>query len=566
MPEITVNKAIVDLLVEAGIDHAFGMPGGTTDFLWEEIYLRRQEIKCIITRHEAAAACMADMYGRLARKPGVLVGQGPFIGTNGSFGIAEAMYAGSPMLVLAELSDWYGVNHQAPYQVATGAYGSINLPDIMRSMTKYTAVADTPGEVPYCIELAIKHAISGRPGPAAVLMRWNTLGGRVDLAKVTPKLYPLEGFLRVSPPSISQPDAVKIAEMLLAAEKPVMITGRGIHAANAYDELRRLAELVGMPVATTYMGKGDIPETHDLALGSLGTLGQKLANQHVGAADVILAIGTCLAPENTDNLNPKLIDPDRQKLIHVDIDPRNAGWTLPVTIGVTSDARLALQEITKAIQRMKLPFDARERVAALVKQKKDPASDFFQSPYFAKDSTPINPERVVKVVNETIGDNLLVLESGNARAWFTKLFQTRRPGQIVAGGGMGGMGWGVQGALAAQMLLPDQRVFALMGDGAMMMALHALNMAKQFSLPIIYLVMNNECMGNIRDYLRPKCRPYAETPRVDFAATARALGIEGLRADTAGELRNAIESALASQHACLVDINTSQATHMRIRS
>ncbi len=566
MPDTTVNKAIVDLLVEAGIDYAFGMPGGTTDFLWEEIYLRSSEIKCIITRHEATAACMADMYGRLTRKPGLLIGQGPFIGTNGSFGIAEAMYAGSPMLVLAELSDWYGVSHQAPYQVATGAYGSINLPEIMRSMTKYTAVADNPGEVPYCIELAIKHATSGRPGPAAVLMRWNTLGGRVDLAAVTPKLYPLDGFLRVSPPSISQRDALKMAEMLLAAERPVMITGRGVHAANAYVEVRQLAELVGMPVATTYMGKGGIPENHDLALGSIGTLGQKLANQHVGAADLVLAVGTCLAPENTDNLNPKLLDPDRQKLLHIDIDPRNAGWTLPVTLGATSDARLALQEITKAIQRMKVPFDARERVAALAKLKEDPASEFFQSPYFAKDSTPIDPERVVKVVNEAIGENLIVLESGNARAWFTKLFQTLRPGQIVAGGGMGGMGWGVQGALAAQMLLPDQRVFALMGDGAMMMALHALNMAKQFSLPIIYLVMNNECMGNIRDYLRIKCRPYAETPRVDFAATARALGIEGIRVDTADELREVIGAALANPVPCLIDINTSRATHMRIRS
>ncbi len=127
------------------------------------------------------------------------------------------------------------------------------------------------------------------------------------------------------------------------------------------------------------------------------------------------------------------------------------------------------------------------------------------------------------------------------------------------------MGWGVQGALAAQLLLPDQRVFALMGDGAMMMALHALNMAKQFCLPFIYLVMNNECMGNIRDYLRVKCRPYAETPRVDFAATARALSIEGIRVDSADELRKALGAALAGSRACLID-NTSRATHMRIRS
>ncbi len=566
MPETTVNKIIVDLLVEAGIDHAFGMPGGMTDFLWEEIYLRSKEIKCVITRHEATAACMADMYGRLTHKPGALIGQGAFIGTNGSFGIAEAVFAGSPMLVIAELTDWYGVNHQGPYQVCTGAYGSISLPDILKTMTKYATIADTPAEVPYCIELAIKHATSGRPGPAAVMMRWNTMGGKVDLAQVTPKLYPLNGFLRVSPPSISPTDAIKMAEILVTAENPVMIVGHGIQAANAYTEVQQLAEILGMPVASSYMGKGSLPETHDLALGVIGTLGQKLANQLVNTADVVLAVGTCLAPENTDNLNPKLLDLDRQKLLHIDIDPRNAGWTLPVTLGVTSDAKLALQEILKALTAMKKPFDARRRVETLQQLKKDPANEFFQSKFFTMDRTPMDPERVVKIVNEMIGNNLLVLESGNARAWFTKLFQTRRPGQIIAGGGMGGMGWGCQGALAAQMLLPDQRVFALQGDGAMMMALHALNMAKQFDLPIIYLVMNNECLGNIRDYLRVKCRAYAETPRVDFAATAKALGIEGIHANTTEELRNALQTALADRRPYLIDINISQATHMRIRS
>ncbi len=566
MTDITVNKLIIDLLVEAGIDHAFGMPGGVTDFLWEDIYLRDHEIKCIITRHEATAACMADMYGRLTRKPGVLIGQGAFIGTNGSFGIAEAMYAGSPMLVLAELSDWYGVSHQAPYQVSTGVYGSVSLLGIMQAMTKYVAVADTPGEVTYCIELAIKHATSGRPGPAAVLMRWNTMAGKVNLAEVKPKLYPLRGFLQVSPPSISQHDARKMANTLLSAENPVMIVGRGIHAANAYAGVQELAGLIGMPVASTYMGKSAIPETHDLALGVLGTLGQKLANQRVAEADVILAVGTCLAPENTDNLNPKLIDPERQKILHVDIDPRNAAWTLPVTMGVTSDARLALQEISKVIHELAPSFDPGPRVAALRRLKKDPANEFFQSAFFTRDRTPIDPERVVKVVNELIGDNLLVLDSGNARAWFTKLFQTRRPGQVVAPGGMGGMAWGCQGALAAQMLLPDQKVIALQGDGAMMMALHALNMAKQFNLPVIYLVMNNECLGNIRDYLRVKCRPLTETPRVDFAATARALGIEGFTASTPTELQAALEAALSSPGPCLVDIAVSQVNHMRIRS
>jgi acetolactate synthase-1/2/3 large subunit len=172
-----VIDMVVDMVAEAGIDHVFGLPGGVTPFLLEEFYKRKDKFTTIIARQEGAAAIMADVYGRITRKPGILIGQGPFIATNGGVGIIEAYMAGSPMVIITDASDWNGINQHAPYQCGTGEYGTIDVPNILRSMTKYTTVATNPQEVIYGVELAIKHAISGRPGPTCVVARWQSMIG-----------------------------------------------------------------------------------------------------------------------------------------------------------------------------------------------------------------------------------------------------------------------------------------------------------------------------------------------------------------------------------------------------
>ncbi len=273
------NEVVADILVEAGIDHVFGMPGGATLFLYDALLDKQDQIRTVLARHEAGAACMADMYGRLTGRPGVVLGQGAWIGTNGAFGILEAFLAGSPMLVLADVSDYSSLLQFGPYQNVGGEYGAADLPSIMRAMTKYTTVANTPDEFVHGTQLAIKHATTGRPGPTCVLTRWNAGISEIDPEQATPMVRPLEGHLRVSPPSISTVDAERVADLLLAAEDPVMVIGRGVHTSRAYDEVRELAERIGMPVATTYMGKSSIAETHELALGTFGLIGQQAANE-----------------------------------------------------------------------------------------------------------------------------------------------------------------------------------------------------------------------------------------------------------------------------------------------
>jgi acetolactate synthase-1/2/3 large subunit len=180
------SEVVCDILVEAGIDHAFGMPGGSTLSVFNALYHYQDKIKTVLVRHEGGASCMADMYGRLTGKPGLLLGQGPWLGSNGGFGIMEAYMAGSPMLVIGDFSDYSGLTQHAPYQCSSGEYGAIDLTGIMRSMTKYTTVANSPSEFAHGVQLAIKHATTGRPGPACVLTRFLVPGAEFDLENAKP--------------------------------------------------------------------------------------------------------------------------------------------------------------------------------------------------------------------------------------------------------------------------------------------------------------------------------------------------------------------------------------------
>jgi acetolactate synthase-1/2/3 large subunit len=505
------------------------------------------------------------MYGRLTGKPALLMGQGLWIGTSGGYGIVEAYLAGVPMLVVCDVSDYNSLPQFGPYQNATGDYGSVDLPNIMKGMTKFTTYATNPSEFIHGVQLAIKHAITGRPGPACVLINFAAAVSPMEAEEIKPRLHPISGYLKTSPPCISPQDADKIADVLLNANAPVMIAGTGVHRSRAYAEVEELAERLGMPVATTYMGKSSIAETHELSVGTMGLIGQKVANEVVSAADVILAVGTCLAPDNTKMLTSKFIDPRRQKIVQIDIEPLHTGWTYPIEMGVTSDAKLALAMIIEAIQARPSPSNLEGRREQL-RQKKVEAN-FFSDAGLSSDQVPIAPERVVGELNEVVGvDDIVVLDAGNNRMWMAHHFQTKKAGQIVAAGGAAGVGYGVPASLAAQMLNPEKRVVCVCGDGGMMMHLYVLEMAKEYDLPLSYVVLNNACLGNVMDFQQAERRIASTYARPDFAKIARGFDVEGVRVDKPEELSSTLQKALETRAPVVVDVTVDDYPHFRMRT
>jgi len=552
------SEKICDVLIAAGIDHVFGIPGGGTIPIWNALFDRQDKIKVVLTRHEQAAGCMADMYGRMTGKPGVLMGQGAFIASSGGFGILEGYLFGSPMLILADTSD-DGLSQHGNYQSGTGEHGSFDISGILRSMSKYTTYAVTPEEAVQGVQFAIKHALTGRPGPSCVVMRNRAITGEIDPEGI-PRIFPTSGYLKESLSIPTTEDIEKASRLLLEAQRPVVIAGSGVHSSRAYDELKGLAEFLGTPVATSYKGKSAFPEVHPLALGMMGTFGQKVANNVIADADLLLVAGCRLSPSDTKRENPNLIAPSQQRIIQIDIDPRNAGWNYPVEMALVGDLKTVLAQLLDSLKRLAggKMANAGERTEALEKRKND--EGFFEAEELYSDASPLLPQRIVREIEEAVdASTIITLDAGNNRLWMAHFFRSKEVRTVFCPGGIAGMGWSPPAALAAKLLNPERPVLSVSGDGGFTMMTHVLSTAIQYQLPVVFLVMNNSCLGMVRDGQSPRGTIIAsEFIETDFAQIARAFGCQGVKVSKPGELGPAIKKAFKAPVPTVIDVATSR--------
>jgi acetolactate synthase-1/2/3 large subunit len=551
MPQ--ANELIVQALEEAGIEYVFGMPGGGTGQIYGLLYGREDRIKTILCRHEQTAAIMADVYGRATGKPAVVMGQGLFIGSNASFGIMEAMLSSSPMVVLTDTSDGGSAQHPAN-QSGAGEYGSIDLQSIFKAMTKYTTLATSPKEAVIGTQLAIKHATSGRPGPACVVMRSASIGGEVDVES-PPFIHPTSGYLNTAKPQSAPQDIERAIEILSNAKRPVLVAGNGVHLSKSHPQLQQLAELWNMPVATSYKGKSAIAETHPLSVGMVGVYGQAAANSAVGDADTVVIVGAKLSPQDTVRERPSVFDPRRQRIIQIDIDDRNAGWTFPVELGLIGDAGSILNQLLEASQdaASSSAGNRQEWADGLPQRKTD--LQFYRDPAMDIDTSPVTPQRLVSILQETLPqDTIFSLDAGNNRTWMAHLYQARQANTFFCPGGTAGMGWGLPAAVALKIVYPDRPVVSVTGDGGFMMTVSALSTAVQYQLPMICVVFNDNALGMVRQHQPEDRRIASEFVETDNAAVARGMGAFGVQVRDSKELPEALRQAQNSGLPSVVDV------------
>jgi acetolactate synthase-1/2/3 large subunit len=547
------NELIVQALEEAGIEYVFGIPGGGTGQIFNLLYGKEDHIKTILVRHEQSAAIMADAYGRATGRPAVVMGQGLFIGSNASFGIMEAMLSSSPMLVLTDTSDGGSAQHPAN-QSGAGEYGSIDLPTIFKSMTKYTTLATSPKEAVLGTQLAIKHATSGRPGPACVVMRSASIGGEVDLES-PPFIHPTDGYLNTAKPQSSPQDIQRAINILSASHRPVMVAGNGVHLAQAHRQLQQLAELWNMPVATSYKGKSAIAEDHPLSLGMVGIYGQAAANRVVGEADTVVIVGAKLSPQDTVRERPNVFNPRQQHIIQIDIDDRNAGWTFPIELGLIGDAGSILSQLVEASQDQasSTASNRGEWANGLSRKKQD--LSYYEDPEMHEDSSPVTPQRLVSVLQETLApETIFALDAGNNRTWMAHLYQSRQANTFFCPGGTAGMGWGLPASVALKLAYPARPVVCVTGDGGYMMTVNALSTAMQYQLPILCVVFNDNALGMVLDHQTPGRYIASEFVETDNAAVARGFGAFGIQVRDSRDLPDAIRQAQASGLPSVVDV------------
>jgi len=542
---------IARVVAEAGIQHVFGLPGGGTLEIFDGLYDHRDSVTSLLVRHEHGASIMADAYARASGRPALIMGQGAFIGSNAAFGIMEAFVSSSPMVIVTDTSDGLMPQHPANQSV-TGDYGSPDILAMFRAMTKYTTLAATGKEAVIGTQLAIKHATSGRPGPAAVVFRSQAVLDDIDEDR-PPYIHPTQGYLSGSPAVAAQDDVAHAAELLINAENPVIVAGNGVHISDAHDDLRALAEILGAGIATTYKGKSAIAETHPLAVGMVGVFGQEAANAVVGDADVVLVVGAKLTPQDTVRERPSVFDPTRQKILQVDIDPLNAGWTFPVESALIGDARAVLAQIVTACRETlrEDPLDTQARAQRLAEIKLQ--RSYYEHEMLHVDATPPAPQRVVRLVQEAVDPSALIaLDAGNNRVWMCHFYQAQQAKTFFCPGGLAGMGWAVPAALGLKVAQPGRPVLGVSGDGGFMMSVHAIATAVQYGLPVVWLVMNDSSLGMVRQHQKDRLT-VSEFGAFDHARIAQGFGADGLRVEDARDLPDAIRAAFASGRPTVVD-------------
>jgi acetolactate synthase-1/2/3 large subunit len=544
------SDAVLRVLEDAGIDMVFGMAGGHTGRLFMALAGHQNSIRTLTVREESLAGVMAEVYGRLTRKPGVIIGQGPWVLGNGLIGTMEALLSSSPMLLLTDFSDSPGFDLHGPYQAGTGDYGVWNARQAFGGVTKQVFEANDPTTAVQATQLAIKHAISGQPGPVAVLYGMKGLAGRVE-PDSRPRLYATGPYLPPPPPPADPARVAAAARVIADAKSPVVIAGNGVRISNAYEALARFADGAGVPVVTTASGKGAFAETHPLALGVFGTFGIAAANAAVAQADVVIVVGSKLGASDTARENPALLDPTRQAFIQIDVEPRNASWTFPAEHVLIGDAGATLDQLRAAIG-ADAPHvgGAKDRVAAIRE-----ANGYFDTAAYAADQIPILPQRVIFELQRTLPDGAIVTcDAGENRILMTHFYQTRAAGGFLQAAGAGPMGFAIPAALAAKLVHPDRTVAAVCGDGGFAMTMNGLMSALEHKIAIIVVVFNNHALGWVYHGGGPFA---AEFNDFDHAAIARAMGCHGVRVTDPADLAGAIEAAAKADRPTVIDVITS---------
>jgi acetolactate synthase-1/2/3 large subunit len=542
----TTAERLVETLEELAVDRVFGYPGGRVIELLD--HLPESDVDFVRPRDEREASVMAEVHGRLTGDPGVLAGQGPWIGSLGAIGQMEARLGSSPMVVITEASERGDYSTVAPYQQARGDYGGLDLPSILDGVVKEHWFPRTPPETIRSLQLAFKHATAGRPGPTAVVLDGNAVTESVPEDPIPP-LWDAREQVRTWQSRPTEDDVAAAAEALTDADRPVVIAGNGVHAARAYDELEAVAESYGCAVTTSYLGKSTIPETHDLAAGVIGAFGHEGANRAVSEADVLLVVGSRLNPMDTNWGAPDFVRPEEQTILHADVEPRNAGWVYPADVGLIGDAAESLRALLDAAG------DPATRSLEWARDRAAEARESFVAPECESAASPIKPQRAVAEIQSVVDeDTIVTADSGNNRFWLLNYLQTPATRTYFGSGGVGGMGWANPAAVSAA-LATDADVIAVAGDGGFGMTMTSVETAVEQGVAPTFVVLNDESLGMVRQMEdAPGDIAGVGFHDTDFVAVAEAFDAEGVRVDDPDDLADALREGKRSESPLVVDV------------
>lgn len=539
--KMTPSEAIVETLVAEGIDHMYGILGSA--FMDMLDLLPEAGIEFIPVRHEQSAAHMADGYTRVTGKAGVVIGQnGPGI-TNMVTSVAAAHLAHTPMIVISPSA--------GTPTIGWDGFQEADQVSIFESIVKETVQVPHVSRVADCLRTAFRIAYAEK-GPVLFDIPRDMFFGEIEEQILHPKQY------RVEKRGVGDPAKIEEAVALLKeAKKPVIISGRGVVDADAVEDVKKLAEHLSAPVATSYMHNDAFPWEHDQAVGPIGYMGAKSAMSCLQEADVLLAIGTRLSVFGT--LPAYDIDyfPKNAKIIQVDINHRNIARTHPIACGILGDAKDVAEELNG---RLKVADANRavdqDRLQAIKEEREKWLNEIEELAMV--EGTPMNPRRALLEISNLITDDTIVTSDiGNTSSTSNSYLRFNKPRKHLAALTFGNCGFAYPAAIGAKKGNPDAPVISIVGDGAWGMSLHEVSTAVEQKIPVVACVINNGAWcaekKNQVDYYNNRFIG-ADIEGPDFAEVARSMGARGETVDNPEDLCRVFKEALTANEPTVLNI------------
>jgi tartronate-semialdehyde synthase len=531
---MNVMDAVVGVMEDEGVEVVFGIPGAAILPLYKAMNKSKQ-IKHYSVRHEEGGTHAADGYTRVTGKVGINIGTSGPAGTNMITGLYTCMADSIPMIC---------ITGQAPTNLLhKEAFQAVDIVEIAKPVTKWAVQVKEPAQLVWTFREAFRIAQEGRPGPVIIDLPLDVTKTPFEVDFDPRRGGPLD-FEKPAP----RPMAIRQAvEMILEAERPVLMPGGGVIIAEASKELVELAEYLQVPVSPTYMGKGAIPEDHPLYMGTVGIqTNQRYANQLFLESDLVVGIGNRWAERHTGDLDVYRGD---RKFIHVDIDPRQMGRVFPPDLAVVSDAKLALQAMLEVAHDMtpeREPDTWVDRVAEL-------RSTLLRKMDF--DDVPVKPQRVYKEMNEFFDeDTIFVTAIGLYQIWSGQFQKTYKPRHYLCCGQAGPLGWEVPACIGAKLGKPANLVVGVVGDYSFGFLMEEVAVAVQYKVPYVLVMVNNGYMSLIR---QPEKYQYDmdygvdisyegpnESLGMDHVGVMEAMGALGRRVRRSEEIEPALEWAV----------------------
>ncbi len=530
-------RALMVALEKEGVKEVFGLPGGANLPMYDELY--KSNIRHILARHEQSAAHMADGYGRVSRKPGVCFATSGPGSTNLITGIATAQADSAPMVA---------ITGQVPVKmIGRDAFQESDIIGMSNPCVKYAFQPRDPSEIPEVVKKGFYIASTGRPGPVLLDIPKDV---QQNEGKMTfPHEFKIRGYHPWTDPDIVNIE--KAIDMLLSSEKPIILAGGGVIISSAFAELQSIAELLMIPVVTTFKGKGSFPENHPLSLGPIGMHGHAEANKLMVEADCVLAIATRFSDRSVGTFEEF---EKRLKIIHMDVDPAEIGKNQTTSIAVVGDVQASLRIMIKMLMQKSIKKTEENKWIKHVKEVKEYWRENLKLP-----EGEMTAAKILRKLREILPkEAITTTEVGQHQMWASLFFDVIHPGTFFSSTGLGTMGWGFPAAIGAKVARPDVPVVDIAGEGSFNMTENSLATSVLDDIPVIVFLVNNFSLGMVAQWQRT----FYDRRMIgidlkncpDYVKIAESYGAQGIRAQSLDELGRAIKAGLKSDVTTVIDI------------